>query len=249
MSHKLDGFIIVPDFISVEEEACLMKVLLDKDVPWLDKSHLRFSNTMQQEYGACISDSMEVIRDGESVALPPLCRRLAVRIQDEASKRKLASEVDLSSDTAAFLRVNYYNTLGGGYMHKHMDSHKCFGPVIACCSLLADASMTFYDTHGNSYGMARVHDIVEVPIPRRSLYFMTGPARFQWQHGIRKDQCQETRLSLTFRTIRADAPQKSVSVDNLAKKGKRETPLLRKPASAAKSDAKQPVLKRPSMYS
>ena len=26
----------------------------------------------------------------------------------------------------------------------------------------------------------------EVAIPRRSLYFMTGPSRFQWQHGIKK---------------------------------------------------------------
>merc|ERR1719446_608309 len=87
-------------------------------------------------------------------------------------------------------------------MHKHMDSQKCFGPVIACCSLLADAGMTFYDTKGNSFGMARVHRTAEVAIPRRSLYFMSGPARFQWQHGIRKDQCPRERISLTFRTVR-----------------------------------------------
>merc|ERR1712232_811437 len=87
-----------------------------------------------------------------------------------------------------------------------MDSQKCFGPVIACVSLMADTSITFYDTKGNSFGMARVHDKAEVSIPRRSLYFMSGPSRFQWQHGIRKDQCPKERLSMTFRTVRDDAP-------------------------------------------
>merc|ERR1719446_1871763 len=100
-------------------------------------------------------------------------------------------------------------------MHKHMDSQKCFGPVIACCSLLADTGMTFYDTKGNSFGMARVHRTTEVSIPRRSLYFMSGPARFQWQHGIRKDQCPRERISLTFRTVRPDAP-----ISGLTKKSK-----------------------------
>jgi alkylated DNA repair dioxygenase AlkB len=205
MRAQPEGLILVPSFITAAEESALVKELLRKDAPWLDKSHLKFSNTYQQEYGVCVSDAMEVVEGGESLPLPPLCMKLAVRVAKEAAKQGLI-ESEFASQGIAFLRVNHYKAAGGGYMHKHMDSKKCFGPVIACCSLLADVAMTFYDTKGNSFGMARVHDTAEVSIPRRSLYFMSGPSRSQWQHGIRKDQCPKERLSLTFRTVRKDAP-------------------------------------------
>jgi hypothetical protein len=149
-----------------------------------------------------------------------------------------------ATEGTGFLRVNHYNAVGGGYMHKHMDSQKCFGPVIACCSLLADAAITFYDTKGNSYGMARVHRTAEVSIPRRSLYFMSGPARFQWQHGIRKDQCLRERLSLTFRTVRGDAPITGTgrTSSNRLQKKVATKQVIKRPA---KSDSTKQVIKRP----
>ncbi|CAE7598336.1 unnamed protein product [Symbiodinium natans] len=99
----------------------------------------------------------------------------------------------------------------GGYMHRHMDSKKCFGPVIACCSLLSDATLTFYDTGGSAYGLAKTRRTVTVDIPRRSLYFMTGASRSQWQHGIKKEHCPKERLSLTFRSILRTAPRAASS--------------------------------------
>lgn len=206
MSSQPEGLLILQDFISSVEEAALAQELLHRKAPWLDKAHLRFSNTKQQEFGPRVSDMMQVITDQKPSSLPPLCLRLAKRVAAEAKRFGVTGAHDMAVEGKSFLRVNHYNAVGGGYMHKHMDSQKCFGPVIACCSLLADASMNFYDTQGNSFGMAKVHRTAEVFIPRRSLYFMTGPSRYQWQHGIRKDQCTSERLSLTFRTVRADAP-------------------------------------------
>jgi len=240
MSTAPEGFVVIPNFLSDSEERALVKELLDDNAPWLDKSHLRFSNTSQQEYGASISDAMEVT-GGKSLPIPPTSFKLARRIAGEAARLKLSEGSSFVEDGSGFLRVNYYAREGGGYMHKHMDSHKCFGPVIACCSLLADAAMTFYDTKGNSYGMARVHRTVEVKIPRRSLYFMAGPARYQWQHGIRKDQCPVRRLSLTFGTIRTDAP--------IATKNQRKlVPAARAKANPKASGLKQTILKRPSKH-
>jgi alkylated DNA repair dioxygenase AlkB len=228
----------VPNFISVSEEQGLVKELLRKDAPWLDKSHLKFSNTFQQEYGVRVSDAMERITDVGVTAFPPKSLKLVKRVAAKAAQLGIAGADQLSSQEKAFLRVNHYNAVGGGYMHKHMDSQKCFGPVIACCSLLADAAMVFYDTQGNSYGMARVHRTTEVAIPRRSLYFMTGPARFQWQHGIRKDMCPTERLSLTFRSVRPDAPtvKRSVALKNNDFKVRHineSAKLLKRPASKA----------------
>lgn len=205
------GFVLVPNFISVEEEQLLLKEVLRKGAPVLDKSHLKFSNTRQQEYGPAISDAMELVKDGLASRFPPRCQALAAKVVAEARRRGLAGAEALAVKGVDFLRVNHYYADGGGYMHKHMDSNKCFGPIIACCSLLSDAAMTFYDTHGNSFGMAKVHGMAEVRIPRRSLYFMTGPSRSQWQHGIRKDQCPNERVSLTFRSVASDAPTTTAS--------------------------------------
>jgi len=202
-----EGLIVLPGFVSAEEEHALVKEILDPKRRWLDKSHLRFSNTGQQEFGPRISDAMEVVEGAAVLPMPPATAKLAERVAQEAARLGLEESSGLADPSAAFCRVNHYFKEGGGYMHKHMDSKKCFGPVIACCSLLADASMTFYDTHGNSFGMAKVHRTADVRLPRRSLYFMTGASRSQWQHGIRKDQCPSERLSLTFRTVCADAPR------------------------------------------
>lgn len=239
MNAGPEGLIIIPDFISASEEAALVKELLGDDKPWLDKSHLKFSNTFQQEYGACISDAMEVVIGGKVLTLPPKSLQMAKRIAEESARRKILDGPSFARAGTGFLRVNHYLSEGGGYMHKHMDSHKCFGPVIACCSLLSDAAMSFYDTKGNSFAMAKVHGKVEVSIPRRSLYFMTGPARFQWQHGIRKDQCPVERLSLTFRTVQPDAPVTKLKqtpkakVKSKAKKtvSKSKTTTMKRPAS------------------
>lgn len=201
------GLYVVPNFVSLAEEAALKRELLHEDLPFLDKGHLKFSNTKQHEFGPQISDAMEHIVDARPSNFPPKCKAIASRLVAEAKRLGITGAEELGVDGVAFLRTNYYFSAGGGYMHKHMDSKKCFGPVIACCSLLSDAAMTFYDTKGNSFGMAAVHDKVEVHIPRRSLYFMTGDARHQWQHGIRKDQCPQERLSLTFRSVKPDAPK------------------------------------------
>lgn len=201
--------------------------------PWLEKSHLRFSNTRQQEYGPPISDKMELVVDGTRTSLPTRCRSLLSRIAEEATRRRLDDSAALHAVTDAFLRVNYYCAAGGGYMHKHMDSKKCFGPVIACCSLLSDTQMTFYDTNGSAYGLAPVLRTVVVHIPRRSLYFMSGPARFQWQHGIRKEHCPKERLSLTFRTLHAEAPRTTCKVVGTARHERAAGVLLKRPAGPA----------------
>eukprot|EP00928_Gymnodinium_smaydae_P038453 TRINITY_DN26523_c0_g1_i1.p1 TRINITY_DN26523_c0_g1~~TRINITY_DN26523_c0_g1_i1.p1 ORF type:complete len:265 (+),score=61.73 TRINITY_DN26523_c0_g1_i1:43-837(+) len=234
---KPEGLVLVPNFISQAEESALVAELLSPQRAWLDKSHLRFANSAQQEFGPVITDAMEVVPAAPRVPTPPATARLAVRVAQEAARLGLDAGAAAGKDGTAFdfCRINHYSVEGGGYMHKHMDSKKCFGPVIACVSLLSDAAMSFYDTRGNSFGMARVYDTAEVPLPRRSLYFLTGAARSQWQHGIRKDQCPQERLSLTFRTVCSDAPR---SATGAAPADRRVAAGVRKrPAAAIAEDA------------
>ncbi|CAE8638873.1 unnamed protein product [Polarella glacialis] len=232
-SQQPEGLILVRDFLSVAEERDLARELLSPDGPWLDKGHLRFANSEQQEFGPVISDAMEVVDGKPERPMPSATARLSARVAEEAERLGLEVSKGLAAGPDAFCRVNYYRKEGGGYMHKHMDSKKTFGPVIGCCSLLADAAMTFYDTQGNSFGMAKVHRTAEVQLPRRSLYFMTGPSRSQWQHGIRKDQCPSERLSLTFRSVLPDAPRTSAGKAKIQSKVQKVSPMKRPSSSEA----------------
>ena len=43
--------------------------------------------------------------------------------------------------------------------------------------------------------------VIEVPIPRRSLYLMSGSSRYVWQHGIDEADIHGRRLVVTLREL------------------------------------------------
>jgi alkylated DNA repair dioxygenase AlkB len=45
---------------------------------------------------------------------------------------------------------------------------------------------------------------VQVPLPARSLYIMSGNARTMWQHGIQKGHVKDRRLVMTVREVTGD---------------------------------------------
>ena len=49
-------------------------------------------------------------------------------------------------------------------------------------------------------GKVRAWETAEVPLPPRSAYVLTGPARSEWEHGI--PAVKQLRYSITFRTLR-----------------------------------------------
>jgi alkylated DNA repair dioxygenase AlkB len=68
-----------------------------------------------------------------------------------------------------------------------------FGPLVATLSLGVDWRMEF---------RRRAEDqAIRVTLPRRSLLVLEGEARTQWQHRI--PPVKETRVSLSFRTVRS----------------------------------------------
>jgi alkylated DNA repair dioxygenase AlkB len=84
----------------------------------------------------------------------------------------------------------------------HIDNLK-FGPSIASVSLGADTVMVF----------ERGNEVFECFLPRRSIVLLTGEARTEWKHGIRKNvtymgpngkvvkPSDYRRESMTYRTI------------------------------------------------
>lgn len=84
-----------------------------------------------------------------------------------------------------------------GLIKPHIDSVKFSGSIVAGLSLVSDAIMRF--EHQTSY--------LDVLLPRRSLYRMSGDFRYRFTHAILKDQAtfhgksvpRHHRVSIIFR--------------------------------------------------
>jgi alkylated DNA repair dioxygenase AlkB len=109
----------------------------------------------------------------------------------------------LIADTAGFLKlpqaafakllVTEYPT--GSVINWHRDAPPF--ELIAGISLLSDCSFKLrpYDRSKQGRG-----SVISIPVKRRSLYVMQGPAREEWEHSIA--EMKQLRYSITLRTLR-----------------------------------------------
>jgi alkylated DNA repair dioxygenase AlkB len=74
----------------------------------------------------------------------------------------------------------------------HRDAHPF--DVVVGISLLSACRFRF------RRGKVRAWETVDLPLPPRSAYVLTGPARTEWEHSI--PPVKELRYSVTFRTLR-----------------------------------------------
>jgi alkylated DNA repair dioxygenase AlkB len=138
-----------------------------------------------------------VARDAQAAtkapALPGWARELAARLAEEGVMDRDADQVI----------VNEYEP--GQGISPHVDCIPCFGPAVAALSLGSGCLMDFTRPGGAAAGAK-----AGVYLAAGSLCVMTGPARYDWRHGIaaRKSDPGATgriprarRVSVTFRTV------------------------------------------------
>ena len=70
-----------------------------------------------------------------------------------------------------------YSRERGSNIASHFDDFWLWGERILGISLLSDTIMTYSRPDDPSL-------VLQVPLPRRSCYLMSGTSRTQWQHGI-----------------------------------------------------------------
>jgi alkylated DNA repair dioxygenase AlkB len=113
--------------------------------------------------------------------------RYVQRVTDRCpeTKKYLTEAVmeKLESPATSELYINEYNP--GDSLQPHFDHRTTYDECIFGISLLSDTNMVF----GSE----------SVRIPRRSMYLMTGKARFSLKHSIPK--IEQKRVSITFRTV------------------------------------------------
>jgi len=172
----------------------------------------------------------------ESTPLAPWCIEIANIIKqtiaqfDILNKLKL-NEYDLCSDINTNVFVNEYKHDGSG-LALHFDSRATFKEAIFGLSLGHGATMTFRKDLLDLSSTPGKYEIHQVYIPPRSLYIMTGPSRYNYEHGFitgYTKSCTKTdtnnnsdsgvveyrRVSLTFREIK---PKEKVVIITSGKK-------------------------------
>lgn len=185
MENLLPGLQVHPDFIDLSMENSLINEI-DSRI-WVVDYDRRL-----QYYG--FRNELESPYDLVTfpVPLPPSIRNLSEKI---VALNLLVTQPDQ-------VIINEY--MPGQGIRPHKDRNY-FENQICGVNLGSGCIMRFIKIKGG--------DVVDVKIPRRSLYIMQDEARYKWNHSIpprKKDtidgnlQLRERRLSITYRKVRTD---------------------------------------------
>jgi alkylated DNA repair protein alkB family protein 8 len=190
-SIVIDGLTILNDFVTIEEELQLLESL--EFSSWKDTLSRKV-----QHYGFNFNyKALMLDFDTPATDIPSKCQEVAERIIDTTYISENNSTLKFSQ-LINQLTVNEY--LPGQGIAPHIDTEACIGPIIYVINLGAGIVMTMKN---KKLGLKK-----NVWIPQRSLYIMTGDARYEWSHGIKPRSSdvvdsilinRSRRVSLTFR--------------------------------------------------
>lgn len=183
METAVPGLFLYPDFINHQQENQLLEAI-DQQT-WI----VDYSRRLQYYgYRNELEEPYNLIPF--QVALPPEIQKFSEQIMEQGLIKQMPDQVI----------INEYNPGEGIRPHK---DRSYFENQICGVNLGSDCVMKFI--RGLNL------EIIDVHIPRRSLYIMQDDARKKWSHGIpprKKDivngisQHRERRVSITYRKVK-----------------------------------------------
>jgi len=207
----LPGHFLVPDFVSPEEELELVAELDAIAPPWTQSA---FNGAHSgKRWGVECDLARRVVRPAR-LEMPASLERLAARMRA------------LGHPALANFRPNEANAISyrrdaGHRLDPHVDDRQLSGDVLVNLSLRGDCVMTYEPlrrkplssrakmklnptegSRGVEAPPPREEDdqTVRIHLPRRSLQVQSGSARFDFAHGVRRDDLRDPRrVSVTFR--------------------------------------------------
>jgi alkylated DNA repair dioxygenase AlkB len=175
---EIEGLLYREEFITREEETDLLERIRS-----LDFHQVKMRGVVARRrvihYG--VKYSFETFKATEGPPMPGFLLSL---------RERAAAFAGVSPEDLAEALLTEYPP--GAPIGWHRDAHP-FGIVIGV-SLLSACRFRF------RRGKVRAWETVDVPLPPRSAYVLTGPARTEWEHSI--PPVRELRYSITFRTLR-----------------------------------------------
>lgn len=182
METGVPGLLVIPDFIDPSMEAALMQEIDSQT--WVVDYDRRL-----QYYGYRNELEKPYSLIAIPVPMPPLVQQLSEQIVARGILQYQPDQVI----------INEY--LPGQGLRPHKDRNY-FENQICGINLGSGCIMRFIKIKGG--------DVVDIPVPRRSLYLMQDDARYKWNHSIpprKKDningevQHRERRWSITYRKV------------------------------------------------
>lgn len=185
---KVPGLFLVQDFLSQDEASQILEAIEMSE--W--KSN-RAGNRRVQIYGPYHDSKYQVKKNGPVTPLPdwvgPICDKIKTLTGQYFPQLKV-HQSRLGEDRYTEIFINEYKFSDGLQFHK--DHRSTYAECICGISLVSDCVFTF----------KKGTKEVDVDLPPNSLYLMTGPSRFDWQHGIHPERLSgDRRISITLRIV------------------------------------------------
>lgn len=186
-ADELEGLILFPKFISEEYESQL--------VAFLDATPSRFegwkvsqSGKNKQDFGPQPNFKKKKVKVSESfVGVPQEYKALGERVEFAASDVGESGPFQIAQYSAL-----EYLPETKSHLNPHIDDTWLWGGRVVGVSLLSDSRMTF---------VTKSLSVVDVPLPRRAMFILSGTSRYEALHGIRGEHITSRRISITIREL------------------------------------------------
>ncbi|KAK3586405.1 hypothetical protein CHS0354_013109 [Potamilus streckersoni] len=183
-SHQGDGFefegiFLWTDFITEVEEQQLCQQI--DQTPFVDSQ----SGRRKQDFGPKVNFKKRKLKCDDFSGLPNYSKALYVKMTTNS----------LLHDFIPVELCNLeYMPERGSAIDPHFDDFWLWGERLVTLNLLSDSYLCMTcDEHPNME--------VHIPMPRRSLLVVHGPARYKWKHSIHRKDISGRRLAMTFREL------------------------------------------------
>lgn len=197
LSFPFPGVWVYDNFITALEEEELV-ALIDSN-PWKESQ----SGRRKQDYGPKVNFKKRKVKLGAFNGLPRFMQTIIERLNALA---------ELSDFNPVELCNLEYVPRRGSSIDPHHDDAWLWGERLVTLNLLSDTklTMTCHNQCHKSSDLEKcfsdlgvhLHDLcVKVPLNRRSVVVLFGPARHTWMHGIERSDISSRRLCCTFREL------------------------------------------------
>jgi len=198
---NLAGLYLIEDFISEGEEQEIIQLLDADHMPWRNASKKWRSSdrtTFKKSFGVRSERGhLRLVRQNDVARgernMPKYLDTYLERLQSIVALHGSKLPHELKK-----FKPNECNMLSypkGKSLDAHFDDRELRGPILMGLSMGGFARMTYRNPSNGAKAV--------VPLPRRCLQLVTGPARWSYKHEIKsKDMIDERRVSITWRQSR-----------------------------------------------
>ena len=176
-----EGFFYLPSLISEQEESYLCSIIADTELRNMIFQGYEAKRKVAS-YGYDWSFDKRTLSPGKEI--PAAFHWLIIRVADH---------LFILPESIAELLVTEYPV--GSVINWHRDAPPF--NLIAGISLLSDC---IFKLRPHEKTKQKRNAVISLPVKRRSLYVMQGPARTDWQHSIAP--VTQLRYSITLRTLK-----------------------------------------------